>query len=151
MKYHHRFLVKAPLSKVAAFHGQSDSMGAITPPPIRVKILHAPERLSSGDGMDFILSFGPLPIHWQARIEEVSESGFTDRQLKGPFAEWVHRHDFRRVDDQTTEVSDKISLRVKAHLLWGPVGVGFVLGLPILFTYRARKTRQLLEKGSTHA
>jgi ligand-binding SRPBCC domain-containing protein len=148
MNYLHRFQVKAPLSSVAAFHQQPASMGAITPPPIRVELQRVPETLSSGGGMDFTLWFGPLPMHWAASVEEVSESGFTDRQLSGPFSKWVHRHSFTQVDDRTTEVIDQISLELKPHSFWGLVGLCFLLGLPVLFAYRAWKTRRLLEKGS---
>ena len=123
-------------------------MGAITPPPVRVELQRASEMLSNGGEMAFTLWLGPLPIHWVARIEDVSEAGFTDRQVSGPFEEWVHCHSFVRVDDGTTEVIDQISLRLKAHLLWGLVDLGFVLGLPVLFAYRAWKTRRLLEKGA---
>jgi ligand-binding SRPBCC domain-containing protein len=87
-------------------------------------------------------------MHWAASIEEVSESGFTDRQLSGPFSKWVHRHSFTQVDDRTTEVIDQISLELKPHPFWGLVGLCFLLGLPVLFAYRAWKTRRLLEKGS---
>jgi ligand-binding SRPBCC domain-containing protein len=148
MNYLHRFRIKAPLPSVAAFHRQHTSMGAITPPPIRVELQRVPARMSNGGAMDFTLWFGPLPVHWAASIEEVSESGFTDRQLSGPFSKWVHRHSFIRVDDHTTEVIDQISLRLKAHPVWGPIGLGFLLGLPALFAYRAWKTRRLLEKGA---
>jgi ligand-binding SRPBCC domain-containing protein len=120
-------------------------MGAITPPPIQVELHRAPAALSSGGPMDFTLWIGPMPIHWAANIEAVSEAGFTDRQLNGPFSEWVHRHTYVKVDEHTTEVIDQISLRLKPHLFWGPVGLGFMLGLPVLFAYRAWKTRRLLE------
>jgi ligand-binding SRPBCC domain-containing protein len=146
--YTHRFKVNASLSSVAAFHQDPASMGAITPPPIRVELHRAPTPLSSGSNMDFTLWFGPFPIHWSARIEEVSEAGFTDRQLGGPFAAWVHRHSFERIDDTTTEVIDQITLQVKPHLLWGAIGLGFKLGLPVLFAYRGWKTRRRLEKGA---
>jgi len=147
MKYLHRFRVKAPLSSVAAFHHQPTSMGVITPPPIRVELHHVPATLSNGGVMDFTLWFGPLPIHWAASIEDVSESGFTDRQINGLFSKWIHRHSFIRVDDHTTEVIDQISLRLKPHPFWGLVGLSFLLGLPVLFAYRAWKTRRLLVKG----
>jgi ligand-binding SRPBCC domain-containing protein len=148
MKYLHRFRVKAPLSRVADFHQQSAGMSAITPPPIRVQLQRVPAALSSGGEMEFTLWFGPLPIHWVARIEDVSESGFTDRLISGPFSKWVHRHSFVRVDDHTTEVIDQISLQLKPHPFWGLVGLGFRCGLPALFAYRTWKTRRLLEKGS---
>ena len=144
MKYLHSFRVRAPLSRVASFHQQHTSMGAITPPPIRVELHRVPADLSGGE-MDFTLWFGPLPIHWLAQIEDVSESGFTDRQLHGPFAEWVHRHSFVTVDEQTTEVVDEVTLRLRTHPLWWLVGMGMQLSLPLLFAYRAWKTRKYLQ------
>jgi ligand-binding SRPBCC domain-containing protein len=146
MRTLHHFQVKAPLSRVAAFHQQPGSMAAITPPPIRVELHRTPDTLSGDGEMSFTLWFGPLPIHWTASIEEVSDAGFTDRQVSGPFAEWVHRHTFVRVDEDTTEVIDQITLRLKAHPVWGPVGLGFLLSLPLLFAYRGWKTRRLLER-----
>jgi ligand-binding SRPBCC domain-containing protein len=146
MNYQHRFLVKAPISRVAAFHRQPASLSAITPPPVRFRWNRAPERLAAGSLQDFTLWLGPLPIRWLASIEDVTGSGFTDRQLSGPFASWVHRHEFVQIDDRRTEVVDRVSLELKRHLLWGPVGLGFLLGLPLLFAYRGWKTRRLLEK-----
>jgi ligand-binding SRPBCC domain-containing protein len=148
MQYQHRFRVKAPLASVAAFHYQQASLALITPPPIRVELHRIPEPFAGGGVMDFTLWFGPLPIRWEASLEEISQAGFTDRQINGPFAEWVHRHSFIRIDDKTTEVDDRISLRLKPNLLWGAVGLGFMLGLPFLFAFRGWKTRRLLEKGS---
>lgn len=147
MDYLHRFRVAAPLAEVASFHQNYASMSAITPPPIRVE-LHRLPATSSGGEMDFTLWFGPLPIRWVAQIEDGSDTGFTDRQLRGPFAAWVHRHTFVAVDVHTTDVIDQIALRLKPHFLWGPIGLGFRLGLPVLFAYRGWRTRRLLEKGS---
>jgi ligand-binding SRPBCC domain-containing protein len=146
MKYTHRFQVKAPLSSVAAFHHQQSNMGAITPPPIRAELHRVPADGAGGE-MAFTLWLGPLPVHWMASIEDISQAGFTDRQLSGPFSEWVHRHSFIRLDDHTTEVVDQISLKLKPRPVWGLVGLAFTLGLPALFAYRAWKTRRLLEKG----
>jgi ligand-binding SRPBCC domain-containing protein len=144
MNFQHRFRVQASISQVAEFHRHSASMAAITPPPIIVKIQRAPSVLADGDEMAFTMWLGPFPVHWLARIEMVSATGFTDRQLSGPFSEWVHRHTFVALDQNTTEVVDEITLRLRPHLLWLPVGLGMWLGLPILFAYRAWKTKRML-------
>lgn len=146
MKYQHTFHVHAPLSVVADFHAQSASMGAITPPPVKAQVHQAPARLNEGDEMDFTLWLGPLPIRWVARIEDVSGNGFSDRQLRGPFRRWVHRHQFRAIDNQTTEVIDEIEAGLQPHPLWAVVGLGMWLNLPLLFAYRGWKTKRLLEK-----
>jgi ligand-binding SRPBCC domain-containing protein len=145
MIYHHRFSVRAPLDRVAEFHGRAISMAAITPPPIIIRLRHAPEFLAEGDEMDFTMWLGPLPVRWLARIEAVSSSGFIDRQLRGPFAEWVHRHTFVAVDEHTTDVIDEVTLKLKTHPLWWFVGLGMQVGLPLLFAFRKWKTRRLLE------
>lgn len=145
MRYEHRFRVNAPLAAVAKFHSRSASMPAITPPPMIVQVHAAPEQLSEGDRMDFTLWTGPLPIRWTAQIEAVSPTGFTDRQISGPFAHWTHRHTFVPVAEHVTDVVDQVEARLKRHPLWGLVGWLMWAGLPLLFAYRGWRTRRLLE------
>jgi len=146
MRFQHRFRVRAPLATVADFHNQADSMAAITPPFIPTQMLQTPPRLEEGDVMAFRMWFGPVPVRWQAVISQVSPTGFSDEQLEGPFRHWIHRHTFVSVDEQTTEVVDKVEATLKRHPLWGPIGLAMWLGLPLLFAYRGWKTRRLLER-----
>ncbi len=145
MRYRHQFRVRAPLAAVREFHAGSASMAAITPPPIVVRVTSAPERLREGDEMAFTLWLGPLPVKWVAHIENVSERGFSDRLVSGPFESWTHRHSFVRLGETRTAVRDEVRARLRRHILWGPVGLAMWLGLPLLFAYRARQTRRLLE------
>jgi len=145
MNYKHRFTVHAPLTRVADFHARSASMGAITPPPVVVRVHQAPPQLGEGDEMDFTLWLGPFPIRWAARIEDVSPTGFVDRQLRGPFRHWAHRHSYVAVDENTTTVMDEIEFSLKRHPWWGLIGLGMWLNLPLLFAYRSWKTRRLLK------
>lgn len=146
MRYHHRFIVNAPLADVAEFHSQSASMGAITPPPIIVRVHAAPAILGEGDHMDFTMWLGPLPVRWLAQIEQVTPTSFVDRQLRGPFAAWAHKHTFELVDAETTAVLDEVDATLHTNWFWKLVGVGMWLGLPILFAYRGWKTRRVLEQ-----
>ena len=145
MKYKHRFKVNAPLAEVADFHSQSASMGDITPPPAVVRVHEAPARLTEGDEMDFTIWLGPLPVHWKARIEDVSAAGFVDRQLEGPFRRWTHRHSFKPVNEKTTEVVDEIEFKLAKSPVRGIMGLGMTVSLPFLFAYRGWKTRRLLK------
>ena len=148
MKFQHRFQVQSPLTAVAAFHRQSASMGAITPPPVIVRVHQAPTILQDNDEMAFTMWLGPLPIRWVARIEEVTPTGFVDRQLHGPFQTWVHRHTFRAIAPDVTEVSDEIEITLADSWLWQVVGYGMYLNLPILFAYRAWQTKRMLQKAN---
>jgi ligand-binding SRPBCC domain-containing protein len=146
MIFTNRFEVDAPLSAVVDFHRRSASMGAITPPPIIARIEAAPEILGEGDEMAFTLWMGPLPLRWLARIEDVSPAGFRDRQLRGPFAFWLHTHRFDQLPDGRTAVFDQVEAQLRRHLLWGPVGAMMWLGMPLLFAYRGWRTRGLLKQ-----
>ncbi len=150
MKYEHRFLVNAPVEAVADFHKSSASLKAITPPPFVMRVHHAPARLAEGDVMDFTMWAGPIPIHWVARIEDVSPYGFVDKQVKGPFKHWQHRHTFRPRGAHTTEVIDEVEAELRLHPWWGAVGGGMWAGLPTLFAYRQQRTRSLLEMTGRH-
>lgn len=142
--FRHEFTVAAPREKVAQFHRRRRSLVVITPPPIIVRIQSGPEVLSADDELRFTLWLGPFPIRWHAAIEAVSDAGFADRQINGPFAHWVHRHTFLASGEGLTTVRDEIEYVYKRHLVWGVVGRLFVLGLPVLFAYRAWRTRRLL-------
>jgi ligand-binding SRPBCC domain-containing protein len=145
MRYEHSFEVGAPVDAVAAFHRRSASMAEITPPPIVTRFHAAPELLNDGDEVDFTLWLGPMPLRWRARISDVGDDGFLDRQVRGPFRAWSHWHSFEAVDNGTTSVTDTIEYSLRMHPLWGAVGLGMALGLPLLFSYRSRRTRGILE------
>jgi ligand-binding SRPBCC domain-containing protein len=144
--YHHEFIVNAPLQAVRDFHRRSASMGAITPPPVIVRIHDAPELLGEGDEMRFTMWLGPLPIRWHARIEQVSPNGFVDRQLDGPFRRWDHTHRFEAIDEQTTRVIDQIETEYKSDPWSRVLGMGMRLNLPVLFAFRQWKTKRLLQQ-----
>jgi len=145
MRFRRAFEVRAPLSAVSDFHSRSEALVALTPPLMPMRIESSPAVLRSGDRMSFRIWLGPLPVRWTARIEDAGPEGFTDRLLSGPFAKWVHRHTFDPTGPGSTRVTDSIHARLRPHLLWGPVGLAMWLGLPLLFSFRAWKTRRLLE------
>jgi ligand-binding SRPBCC domain-containing protein len=101
--------------------------------------------LAAGDRMRFTLWLGPLPLRWLAQIDDVSASGFTDTQIEGPFKKWEHRHIFKSVDADRTQIIDQIQAEPKNHWFWGAVGRIMWLNMPVLFAYRGWKTRRSLE------
>ena len=145
MNYQHSFTVNATLQDVRNFHARSASMGAITPPPVIVRVHSAPEELGDGDTMDFTMWMGPLPVHWVAQIEAVTATSFVDRMIKGPFRKWVHRHSFVALAPNQTEVQDSLEIELSDNPFWRAVGGFMWLNLPILFTFRKFKTRWLLQ------
>jgi len=140
MKYRHSFTVNAPLSDVAEFHKDTRALRELTPPPLTVTLNNG-EPFDEGSVADFTLGMGPVSVHWVAVHSEVTEqNGFVDTQEEGPFRSWQHHHLFHAVDDRTTEVIDEIEAEYGSAIsrfMW--------LNLPLLFAYRSRQTKKMLE------
>ena len=140
MNYQHSFTVNAPLSAVADFHKDTRALRLLTPPPLNVQFNNI-EPLGEGSMADFTMRAGPISIRWVALHSEVTEqNGFVDTQEKGPFSSWRHSHKFRAIDETTTEVIDEIEAEygnALSRFMW--------LNLPVLFAYRSRQTKKILE------
>jgi ligand-binding SRPBCC domain-containing protein len=131
---------------VAEFHSDPAGLGLLTPPPVFVQLRAAPDRIQAGSEVSFTLWFGPFPVRWTACFERAGEDGFTDRQVQGPFREWLHQRRFVPIDWRATEIREEIEGKLRPHLLWGPFGLLMWLSLPFLFAFRSWKMRRLLER-----
>lgn len=143
-QYQHSFQVQAPLESVVNFHRYPDVLGELTPPPLRVKPNQL-EPVSDGSIVDFNLVFGPVSIRWVAEHKKVDfPNSFTDVQTIGPFKSWEHIHEFSYIDENLTEVRDI----VKAQFASG--GINWFVSrfmwytLPLLFSFRAKRTKEML-------
>lgn len=146
MEYRRTIYVKSSLEEVRQFHAVSASMAAITPPPVVVKLHKAPRVLIDGEEMVFTLWVGFFPIRWHAKIENVSENGFDDRMLAGPFQSWIHHHRFYPQDSRTTMVEDTVRAEFRDDFPWKWIGRLMWINMPVLFKFRAWRTQQLLSK-----
>jgi len=137
--YRHSFTVNAPLLAVAEFHKDTHALRQLTPPPLIVQFNNV-EPLREGSLADFTMWAGPVPVRWVAVHSHVTEqNGFVDSQNRGPFRSWRHHHYFRAVNAQATEVVDKIEAEygnMISRFMW--------LNLPVLFAYRAWRTKAAL-------
>lgn len=135
------FVVAAPVEAVARFHSDTRALKRLNLPGLFLQF-HRLEPVAEGSLADFTIWLGPIPIRWQASHFDVDTNrGFTDVQTRGPFAQWRHCHSFEILDDQNSRVSDEIKAQpgsLISHLMWA--------GMPLLFAYRAWRTRRILEK-----
>jgi len=145
-QFSHCFEVRAPIERVAEFHRDTQALRKLSPPPMFVTF-NKLQPLAEGSLADFTLWLGPIPVRWVAVHSAVDpRQGFTDSQKIGPFDTWVHRHTFRSLGDQLTEVIDEIQAEPGKQFVGGLVSRLMWLGLPVLFAYRAWQTRRSLEK-----
>lgn len=90
-------LVARELPEVFAFFSRARNLEALTPPWLRFEVLTPePIQMRVGTLIHYRLHLHGVPLQWVSQIEAYEEGRtFVDRQLRGPYALWHHRHDFQ--------------------------------------------------------
>ncbi|MDH5580225.1 MAG: SRPBCC family protein [Betaproteobacteria bacterium] len=134
-----------PVEEVNRFFADIANLERITPPELRFRILSPlPEEMREGVRIEFRLSLFGLPFGWHTEITRWEPPcRFVDRQLAGPYRQWIHLHEFTAERDGT-----RMRDAVDYVLPLGPLGL---LGLPLvrreldrIFDYREDAIRRLL-------
>jgi ligand-binding SRPBCC domain-containing protein len=94
-------LLPIPIEQAWAFFSSAKNLAEITPAEMKFVILTqlTDEPIYSGMKIDYTVS--PLlnvPLKWTTEITGVNAPvKFTDKQLKGPYKQWIHTHTFTSV------------------------------------------------------
>jgi ligand-binding SRPBCC domain-containing protein len=136
-------------------HARLEKMQLVPPPQ------HDPDKAAglAGAGSRILLSFRPFPLcpvrlRWEAQIAEFAwNQHFSDLQLKGPFANWLHRHSVQPSASNGptgpgilgTLLHDEVTYEVPLGALGRVANKLFVRHqLRRMFAYRQARTLELL-------
>lgn len=137
-------IIEAPVETVFGFHERADALPLLSPAFPPVTVVRATGGIQPGATVE--LSVAGIP--WLARHSRYERNRlFVDEQIRGPFAAWVHRHEFEDLGGRT-RLTDRVSFQLPggaiANTLLGP----FVrLGLHQMFRQRHAVTRRHCERG----
>lgn len=139
--------IASPPSVVFAFFEHPDAFGKLIPPDEQVELLKAPQSLDVGTRVVIRTRLGPFPIEWEVEhIEYVPGRLFVDRQVRGPFAAWTHRHEFDDDGQGGTLLRDVVDYAPPGGMLGAAVGGRFLESkLEKLFDYRHQVIRKAVE------
>lgn len=139
-------LVPRPVDETFAFFSEASNLERITPPWLHFEIATPGSiTMATGTRIDYRLRLHGLPLRWSARIEDWRPGReFVDRQIRGPYRLWHHRHLFARHPDGTI-VTDHVRYALPAGPL-GEVAHALVVrrDLDRIFAFRAAAVRQLV-------
>ncbi|NDQ56167.1 MAG: SRPBCC family protein [Acidipila sp.] len=135
-------VIDAPVSVVFGFHEREDALALLSPafPPVR--LIGRTSGIEAGARVE--LRVGGMK--WVARHTAYEKDRlFVDEQIEGPFAKWVHRHEFENVAGKT-----RLTDRVLYLLPGGPL-INSLLseftnaGLRRMFRHRHGVTKRMCE------
>lgn len=138
--------IARPLPEVFEFFARAANLERITPPWLSFSILGAePEDVRAGTVIPYRLRLHGLPLIWVSQIEQF-ENGrvFVDRQLIGPYKQWIHRHEFEG-DGEHTLIRDEVSYELPLGRLGTAARRLFVdRDIERIFRYRRETIERLL-------
>jgi ligand-binding SRPBCC domain-containing protein len=150
MKTHvleHSQIIERSLKDTFDFFSDAFNLEKITPEFLRFKILTPrPLAMKAGALIEYSLSLFGIPFKWKTLIE-AWEPGvkFVDRQLKGPYALWVHTHTFEAIGADRTLMKDRVEYQIPLGFLGEIAHTLFVRQtLEKIFAHRSVVTARLL-------
>lgn len=140
-------LVRRPIAEVFEFFSQPGKLEQITPPFLRFTVLTpAPIEMRVGALIEYRLAVHGIPLRWLTRIDAWEPGrAFEDRQLRGPYQLWHHRHEFVELG-ACTLVRDIVHYVVPLGWAGELARVMFVQrDLDEVFAYRREAVKRWLE------
>ncbi len=100
------------LERVFAFFSQAENLGKITPQWLKFQLVSPVPEMEVGARFEYKLTIHYLPVRWLTEISAWEPPlRFLDRQIKGPYREWIHEHRFESTDSGTL-MTDTVHYRL---------------------------------------
>lgn len=138
-----------PRKEVFDFFSDAGNLERITPPELNFQITTpTPVEIKQGTLIDYKLKLRGLPIRWQSEISVWNPPhSFTDKAIKAPYRQWIHRHTFTELDENKTLIEDEVRYRLP-FAPFGDLVRWFVRReLGYIFDYRQKAVVEILGDG----
>ena len=136
-------VIEAPVEAVFAFHERPGALRLLSPafPPVRV--IRQTGGLEPGSRVELRIG----PFHWDALHTAYEKNRyFEDRQIRGPFTEWTHRHEFEALG-HATRLTDRIQCQLPGGTWTNRLFAWAVQrALHQMFHYRHQVTKRYCEE-----
>ncbi len=135
-----------PADEAFRFFAEAHNLERITPSWLHFEVRGTePAELGEGTLIHYRLRLHGVPLRWTSRIEEWAPGrAFVDRQIRGPYRMWHHRHTFAP-DGDGTIIGDEVHYALPLGRLGELAHLLFVRrDLERIFDYRQTAVLDLL-------
>lgn len=138
--------LELPREQVFEFFSDAGNLERITPPELSFHIVTLqPLELRQGTLIDYKLRLRGLPLKWRTEISAWDPPNeFVDRQLSGPYSQWIHRHSFTEVGPGQTLIEDEVRYRLPLEPLGDIVHFIVRRELEYIFDFRQKRVAELI-------
>lgn len=140
--------IDLPIEEIFNFFGEAKNLESITPTSLNFSIekMSTP-HIEQGTEIDYRLKIHGVPVRWKTRIQEWKPPHyFVDEQLKGPYSQWIHLHEFVPLGTGTL-MRDRVRYKMPMGI-FGKLAAGRWVKADIqqIFNYRRQRVPELLLK-----
>ncbi len=150
--FEHSFVVDCSIDKVWNFYTDIEHLKVITPKKMNLKIIQSSSQTIMNH-QDAIIEakIGFMTKKWHTKITSLKKYEYVDEMMYGPFKKWKHTHRFKKLDEDQTEIIDKIEFELPYGRL-GKMFEGFAYkNLNKIFKFRKFQTiNKLTTNLNTH-
>lgn len=106
--------IPRPRDEVFAFFADAHNLERLTPAFLKFRVrAEGPIPMHAGALIHYRLRLRGMPLAWTSEITDWEPpERFQDVQRRGPYAEWVHTHEFEEQDEGTL-VRDTVRYRLR--------------------------------------
>lgn len=135
-----------PREEVFDFFADAGNLERITPPELKFHIVTPhPIAIEKGTRIDYELRMRGIPVSWRTEISLWEPPfKFVDRQLRGPYRQWVHTHTFTAIGPDRTLIEDEVRYRLPLDPLGDILHFWVRSELEYIFDFRQTAVEQIL-------
>lgn len=137
-----------PIKTIFDFFADAANLERITPPELKFHIItEQPIQIEKGTLIDYSLKMRGFPVKWRTEISVWEPPHkFVDRQLRGPYKQWIHTHSFTEIDAGKTLIEDEVRYRLPLEPLGDIAHFLVRRELDYIFDYRQKAVAEILAK-----
>jgi len=141
-------IIQRPIAEVFSFFSKAENLSLLTPPGMSFSIkTPLPIEMRKGTLIDYRIKVDGIPYSWRTEITLWEPPHrFLDIQLKGPYSQWEHEHQFRETAAGITEMTDIVKFKSPGGLLEPLIHHLYVKGkVEGIFRHRENKLKEIFK------